>query len=104
MRPLADARAYRVRVQRLLGEKPENHEGQRAADLPRGHETDIRARIVDFKYMRSTRGGAAAGLLRTGPDGRLALTGHGQLFARDVRPALESLAQSRKSKGGNHGT
>jgi hypothetical protein len=31
-------------------------------------------------------------------------TQHGQLFARDVRPALESLAQSRKSKDDNHGT
>ena len=37
-------------------------------------------------------------LLRAGPDGRLTLTAHGHLFARDVRPALESLAQSRKSK------
>jgi hypothetical protein len=32
-------------------------------------------------------------LLRTGPDGRLTLTGYGQRFARDVRPALESLSQ-----------
>jgi hypothetical protein len=31
-------------------------------------------------------------------------TAYGQLFARDVHPALESLAQSRKSKGDNHGT
>jgi hypothetical protein len=43
-------------------------------------------------------------LLRTGPDGRLTLTSYGQLFARDARPALESLAQSRKSKNDNHGT
>jgi hypothetical protein len=34
-------------------------------------------------------------LLRTGPDGRITLTAYGQLFARDVRPALESLAQSQ---------
>jgi hypothetical protein len=34
-------------------------------------------------------------LLRTGPDGRLTLTAYGQRFTRDVRPALESLAQSR---------
>jgi transposase-like protein len=34
-------------------------------------------------------------LLRTGPDGRLTLTAYGERFARDVRPALESLAQSR---------
>jgi Bacterial regulatory helix-turn-helix protein, lysR family len=43
-------------------------------------------------------------LLRTGPDGRLTLTAYGQLFARDARPALESLAQSRNSKDDNHGT
>ena len=34
-------------------------------------------------------------LLRTGPDGRLTLTAYGERFARDVLPALESLAQSR---------
>ena len=43
-------------------------------------------------------------LLRAGPDGRLTLTAYGERFARDVRPALESLAQSRKSKSDNHGT
>ena len=43
-------------------------------------------------------------LLRTGPDGRLTLTAYGQLFARDARPVLESLTQSRKSKDDNHGT
>ncbi|MGH3403326.1 MAG: LysR family transcriptional regulator, partial [Streptosporangiaceae bacterium] len=43
-------------------------------------------------------------LLRTGPDGQLTLTAYGKLFARDVRPALESLAQSRKSTDSNHGT
>lgn len=34
-------------------------------------------------------------LLRTGPDERLTLTAYGRLFARDVAPALESLARSR---------
>jgi hypothetical protein len=43
-------------------------------------------------------------LLRTGPDGRLTLTAYGQRFARDVRPALESLAQSLEGKGDNYGT
>jgi len=33
-------------------------------------------------------------LLRTRPDGRLTLTAYGERFARDVRPTLESLAQS----------
>jgi hypothetical protein len=42
-------------------------------------------------------------LLHTGPDGRLTLTAYGQLFACDVRPALESLAQSREGKAANHG-
>jgi len=40
-------------------------------------------------------------VLRTGPDGRLTLTAYGQLFARDVRPALQSLAQSRTSWSDN---
>jgi Bacterial regulatory helix-turn-helix protein, lysR family len=34
-------------------------------------------------------------LLRTGPDERLTLTAYGRIFARDVAPVLESLAQSR---------
>lgn len=34
-------------------------------------------------------------LLRTGPDERLTLTACGRLFARDVAPVLELLAQSR---------
>jgi hypothetical protein len=41
-------------------------------------------------------------LLRTGTDGQLTLTAYGERFARGVRPALESLAQSRKSKHDNH--
>jgi hypothetical protein len=38
---------------------------------------------------------AAPAPLRTRPDGRLTLTAYGELFARDVRPALESFTQSR---------
>jgi molybdenum-dependent DNA-binding transcriptional regulator ModE len=41
-------------------------------------------------------------LLRTGPDGRLTLTAYGQLFARAVLPALESLAQSRSQAARHH--
>jgi transposase-like protein len=37
-------------------------------------------------------------LLRNGPDGRLALTPYGERLARDARPALESLVQSRKTR------
>jgi hypothetical protein len=43
-------------------------------------------------------------LLRTGSDGRLTLTAHGRLFARDVHPVLESLEQSRKRNSDNHRT
>jgi DNA-binding transcriptional LysR family regulator len=45
--------------------------------------------------LRQLEAAVGTALLRTGPDGRLTLTAYGQLFARDVRPALESLAQSR---------
>jgi DNA-binding transcriptional LysR family regulator len=42
-------------------------------------------------------------LLRTRPGGQLALSAYGERFAREVRPALESLAQSRNNnKDGNH--
>lgn len=54
--------------------------------------------------VRQLEAAVGTALLRTRPDGRLTLTAYGQLFARDVRPALESLAQSRKSKDDNHGT
>jgi len=45
--------------------------------------------------VRQLEAAVGTALLRTRPDGRLTLTAYGQLFARDVRPALESLAQSR---------
>ena len=34
-------------------------------------------------------------LLRADPDGMITLTADGEQFARDIRPVLESLAQSR---------
>ncbi len=40
-------------------------------------------------------------LLRAAPDGTITLTANGEQFARDVRPVLESLAQSR-SKNASH--
>ncbi|MGH3232175.1 MAG: hypothetical protein ACRDOH_02635, partial [Streptosporangiaceae bacterium] len=40
-------------------------------------------------------------LLRAGPDETITLTAAGEQFARDVRPILESLAQSR-SKNASH--
>jgi hypothetical protein len=45
--------------------------------------------------VRQLEATVGTALLRTGPDGRLAFTAYGELFARDVRPVLESLAQSR---------
>jgi hypothetical protein len=57
--------------------------------------------------VRQLEAAVGTALLRTGPDGRLTLTAYGHLFARDVRPALKSLAQSRPSRPGkdsNHGT
>jgi hypothetical protein len=40
-------------------------------------------------------------LVTTGPDGRITLTADGEQFARDVRPVLESLAQSRTNNAGH---
>jgi hypothetical protein len=56
------------------------------------------------RQVRQLEDVAGTALLRTGPDGRFALTAHGRLFARDVRPVLESLEQSRKGNSDNHGT
>ena len=56
------------------------------------------------RQVRQLEDVAGTALLRTGPDGRLTLTAHGRLFARDVHPVLESLEQSRKSNSDNHGT
>jgi DNA-binding transcriptional LysR family regulator len=54
----------------------------------------IRTAILtsQVRQLETTVGTA---LLRTRPDGRLTLTAYGELFARDVRPTLESLTQSR---------
>ena len=54
----------------------------------------IRTAILtsQVRQLETTVGTA---LLRTRPDGQLTLTAYGQRFARDVRPALEPLAQSR---------
>jgi hypothetical protein len=64
------------------------------------HQLGIRNAILtsQVRQLETTVGTA---LLRAGPDGRLTLTAYGERFARDVRPALESLAQSRKSKSDN---
>ena len=45
--------------------------------------------------LRQLETAVGTALLRTGPDGRLTLTAYGERFARDVLPALKSLAQSR---------
>ena len=41
-------------------------------------------------------------LLRTGPDGLITLTAEGEQFAREIRPALRSLAHSRASRSTSH--
>ena len=41
------------------------------------------------RQVRQLEDIAGTALLRTGPDGRLTLTAHGRLFARDVHPVLE---------------
>ena len=56
------------------------------------------------RQVRQLEDVAGTALLRTGPDGRLTLTAHGRLLARDVHPVPESLEQSRKSNSDNHGT
>jgi len=85
------------RIRRLLalpGQPGLNHAAR---------QLGIRTAILtsQVRQLETTVGTA---LLRAGPDGRLTLTAYGERFARDVRPALESLAQSRKSKSDNHGT
>jgi hypothetical protein len=54
--------------------------------------------------IRQLEDAAGTTLLRTSPNGIIALTADGERFARDVRPVLKSLAQSRTTKAGNHGT
>jgi len=85
------------RIRRLLalpGQPGLNHAAR---------QLGIRTAILtsQVRQLETTVGTA---LPRAGPDGRLTLTAYGERFARDVRPALESLAQSRKSKSDNHGT
>jgi TniQ len=46
--------------------------------------------------IRQLEDAAGTALLRTGPDGIITLTAHGEEFARDVQSALEALAQSRE--------
>ena len=65
-----------------------------AQPQPRSPPARIRNAILTSQ-VRQLEATVGTALLRTGPDGRLTLTAYGQLFARDVRPALESLAHSR---------
>jgi hypothetical protein len=53
------------------------------------------------RQVRQLEDAAGTALLRTGPDGRLTLTAYGRLIARDVRPVLESLAQSGSQDASN---
>jgi hypothetical protein len=53
------------------------------------------------RQVRQLEDVAGTALLRTGPDGRLMLTAYGRLFARDVRPALEAITQTREKDPGH---
>jgi hypothetical protein len=53
------------------------------------------------RQVRQLEDVAGTALLRPGPDGRLVLTAHGRLFARDVRPALEAITQTREKDPGH---
>lgn len=85
------------RIRRLLA-LPGQPDLHRAAP-----QLGIRHAIL-ASHIRQLEAVTGTPLLRTGPDGMIALTPDGQQFARDVRPALESLDQSKKSKDDNHGT
>ena len=95
--PDPDAASAGQRIRRLLA-IPGQRDLQHAARQP-GTTT---ARLA--RQVRQLEDVAGTALLRTGPDGRLTLTAHGRLFARDVHPVLESREQSRKSNSDNHGT
>ena len=53
------------------------------------------------RQVRQLEDVAGTALLRTEPDGRLMLTAYGRLFARDVRPALEAITQTREKDPGH---
>jgi Bacterial regulatory helix-turn-helix protein, lysR family len=54
--------------------------------------------------IRQLEDAAGTTLLRTSPNGKIALTADGEQFTRDYRPVLRSLEQSRTATAGNHGT
>jgi hypothetical protein len=95
--PDPDAASAGQRIRRLLAIPGQPNLQHAARQL--GTTT---ARLA--RQVRQLEDAAGTALLRTGPDGRLTLTAHGRLFARDVHPVLESLEQSRKSNSDNHGT
>jgi len=95
--PDPDAVSAEQRIRRLLaipGQPDLRHAARQLGTTP--------ARLA--RQVRQLEDVAGTALLRTGPDGLLTLTAHGRLFARDVRPVLESLEQSRKSNIDNPGT
>ena len=94
--PDPDAASAGQRIRRLLA-IPGQPDLQHAARLL-GTTT---ARLA--RQVRQLEDAAGTALLRSGPDGRLTLTAYGRLLARDVRPVLESLEQSRHSSD-NHET
>jgi len=79
------------RIRRLLA-LPGQPSFQHAA-----RQLGIRTAILTSQ-VRQLESVVGTALLRTLPDRRLTLTAYGQRFALDVRPALESLAQSRSAR------
>jgi DNA-binding transcriptional LysR family regulator len=59
--------------------------------LHAARQLGVRTAILTSQ-VRQLETAVGTALLRTGPDGRLALTACGQLFACDVTPALKLLA------------
>jgi hypothetical protein len=95
--PGPDAASAGQRIRRLLAIP-----GQPSLQHPARQLGTTTARLA--RQVRQLENAAGTALLRTGPDGLLTLTAHGRLLARDARPVLESLKQSRKSNSDNHGT
>jgi hypothetical protein len=83
-----------MRVSRLLAAC--GHPGLTHAASHLGTRTSILASQVS--QLEAVTGAA---LLHTGPDGRLALTRHGEQFARDAMPALEALSQRPPGPAGS---
>jgi hypothetical protein len=71
--------------------------------LPVAREIGIKRAALDGQ-IHQLEHATGTTLLRTGPDGIIALTTDGEQSARDVRPMLGPLAQLLNGEHGNHET